>query len=131
MPESLIQLARRPNEAVVSPDGEWLAFRRNTKIWLAPMPNGSVKEEDVRQLTSEGGETFAFAPDGSALIYAVGNRVWQHPLKGGEREEIPVRLELRRPVPPPLLLQGVRVLDFESRGFGSETSVFIEGGRIQ
>ena len=130
-PESVIQLARRPNEAVVSPDGESLAFRRNTEIWLAPMPNGSVKEEDARQLTSEGGETFAFAPDSSALIYAVGNRVWRHPLKGGEREEIPVRLELRRPVPPPLLLQGVRVLDFESRGFGSETSFFIEGGRIQ
>ena len=130
-PESLIQLARHLSEAVVSPDGEWLAFRRNTEIWLAPMLNGSVKEEDARQLTSEGGETFAFAPDGSALIYAVGNRVWSHPLDGDQREEIPVLLELRRPTPPPLLLRRVRVLDYGTAAFGPNTSLFVDGGRIQ
>jgi imidazolonepropionase-like amidohydrolase len=65
------------------------------------------------------------------VIYAAGNRVWRHPLAGGEREEIPIRLELPRPTPPPLLLRRVRVLDFASGGFGPETSVFIEQGRIR
>jgi imidazolonepropionase-like amidohydrolase len=48
-------------------------------------------------------------------------------------------LELPRPTPPPLLVQRVRVLDFPPKagpadaagGFGPETSLFIEQGRIR
>ena len=129
-PEAITQLERQSN-ALVSPDGKWLAFRRNTEIWVAPLGKEPVKEEEIRQLSPEGGFSFAFMPDGPAVIYAAGNRVWRHPLAGGEREEIPIRLELPRPTPPPLLLRRVRVLDFASGGFGPETSVFIEQGRIR
>ncbi|MGH9788507.1 MAG: amidohydrolase family protein, partial [Candidatus Acidiferrales bacterium] len=96
---------------------------------MAPVDKERVKE--VRQFSDEGGDTFAFTPDASALVYAAGNRVWRHPLTGGEREEIPIRLELKRPTPPPLLLRRVRVLDFKAGGFGPETAVFIEQGRIR
>ncbi len=65
------------------------------------------------------------------MIYAAGNRVWRHPLAGGERQEILIRLKLQRPTPPPLLVRRVRVLDFASGGFGPETSLFIEHGRIR
>jgi imidazolonepropionase-like amidohydrolase len=85
----------------------------------------------VRRLSPEGGRNFSFTPDSSAVIYAAGHRVWRHPLAGGPREEIPLRLELRRPRPPPLLLRRVRVLDFAVGGFGPETSLLIEGGRIR
>ena len=127
--------------ALVSPAGTWLAFQRNTEIWVAPLgpaaPDSAglgteqVREEHVRRLSPEGGDTFAFTPAGSAVIYSAGNRVWQHPVAGGEREEIPIRLELPRPTPPPLLLRRVRVLDFASGGFGRETSLYIEQGRIR
>lgn len=130
-PEPVTRLARPVLQALVSPNGKWLAFRRNVEIWVAPLGTAPVKEEDVHQLSPEGGETFSFSPDGAAVIYSAGNRVWRRPLAGGEREEIPIRLKLERPTPPPLLLRRLRVLDFKAGGFGPETSVFIEHGRIR
>ena len=130
-PQAITQLARHLSDGLVSPDGKWLAFRRNTEIWVAPLGEGPVKDENVRQLSAEGGDTFAYTPDSSAVIYAVGNRVWRHPLEGGDRQEIPIGLELQIPTPPPLLLRRVRVLDFDEGGFGRETSLYIEQGRVR
>ncbi len=138
-PEAMTRGVRYLNGARVSPDGKWLAFRRKVDIWVAPLGKEPLKEEDFHQFSPEGGHSFAFTSDGSALIYSAGNRVWRHPLTGGEREEIPLRLELPRPTPPPLLLRRVRVLDFAPKagpsnatgGFGPETSLFIEQGRIR
>ncbi len=129
--EPVTQVAHQLVYALVSPDGKWLAFRRSSEIWVAPLGTEPVREEHVRQLSPDGGESFAFTPDGSAVIYAAGNRVWRHPLAGGEREEIPIRLELERPTPPPVLVRRVRVLDFAEGGFGPERSLFIEQGRIR
>ena len=129
--EPVTQLTRHLNAALVSPDGKWLAFQRNSELWVAPLGNEPVREEHIRQLSAEGGFSFVFTPDGSAVIYAAGNRVWRHPLAGGERKEIPIRLELERPTPSPLLVRRVRVLDFAEGGFGPETSLFIEQGRIR
>jgi imidazolonepropionase-like amidohydrolase len=129
--EPVTQLTRHLNAALVSPDGKWLAFQRNTELWVAPLGNEPVREAHIRQLSADGGESFVFTPDGSAVIYAAGNRVWRHPLAGGEREEISIRLELKRPTPPPLLVRRVRVLDFAEGGFAPETSLFIKQGRIR
>jgi len=115
---------------LASPDGKWLAFWRQMGIWLAPMGQGPIKENDVRQFNPGGGDTFAFTPDSSALIYSAGSRVWLHPLAGGERKEIPIRVEVQRIIPPPLLLRRVRVMDFETGAFSRETSLFLEQGRI-
>jgi len=130
-PEPLTQLRRQMTRALVSPDGKWLVFKRNTEIWIASLEIRPIREEDIRQLSADGGFSFVFTPDGSAVIYAAGNRVWRHPLAGGERKEIPIRLELERPTPSPLLVRRVRVLDFAEGGFGPETSLFIEQGRIR
>lgn len=130
-PEPLTQLSEQFSRALLSPDGKWLAFRRNMEIWIARVDKEHpVRDSDIRQLSSEGGKSFDFTRDGSAVIYAVGNRVWRQSLATSEREEIPIRLEVRKAVPPPLLLHRVRVLDFRG-GFSRETSVFIEGGRIR
>jgi imidazolonepropionase-like amidohydrolase len=130
-PELVAELALHLSNGLVSRDRKWLAFGRNAEIWVAQLGTEPVKEEDVRQLSLEGGHNFAFTSDGSAVIYSAGIRVWRHPVAGGEREEIPIRLELPRPVPPPVLLLRVRVLDFKVGGFGLETSLYIEQGRIR
>ena len=127
----------RVTRALLSPDGQWLVFRSSTAIYRTRFREGeSVREEDIEQLSRvwsavRGGDTFTFTPDASAVIYAVGGRIWRHPIGGGDPEELPIRLRLQGPTPPPLLLRRVRVLDFPSAGFGSETSLFIEGGRIR
>ena len=130
-PQPIVQLARYLRGGLVSPDGQWFVFERNAEIWVAPLGTAPVGEEDVRQLSPDGSRWFAFSPDGSAVIYATGHRVWRHPLAGGEREEIPIRLVLPSPTPSPLLVRGVRVLDFAAGGFGPETSLFLEQGRIR
>jgi len=128
-PESVTHLARHLNEARISPDGKWVAFRRNTEIWIAPFGSKAIEEKDVRRLAPEGGTSFGFAPD-STLLYSVGNRVWRQPLDGGEPKEISVRLDWNCPTPPPLLLRRVRVLDFAARKFSEETSLLVERGVI-
>ncbi len=130
-PEPVTRLARHLDLGLVSPDGKWLAFRRNREIWVASLSDLPVTEERGRRLTRDGGSTFEFTPDGSALIYAAGRRVWRHPLDGGDRVEIPVRLDWQLATPPPLLVKRVRVLDSSSGGFGPEMSLLIERGRIQ
>ncbi len=118
-------------EALASPEGRWLAVRRDPEIWVAPLGLDLLKEGDFRRVAAEGAETFAFTPDGSEIIYSTGNRIWRQPLDGRPRAEIPVGLDLPRARPPPLLLERVRLLDFDSGGFGPETSLLIEDGRIR
>jgi imidazolonepropionase-like amidohydrolase/Tol biopolymer transport system component len=130
-PEPITRLDRFLRDGLVSPNGRWLAFRRNAAIWVAPLGDLPVEEEDVQLFSAEGAEGYAFSPDGSALIYSVGNRVWRHPLAGGAREEIAVHLELEHRTSPPLLIRRVRVLDYAAGGFSPEQSVFVEQGRIR
>lgn len=130
-PEAVTHFARHIHDAAVSADGKWLAFRRNAEIWIAPFAHPPIEERKARRISREGGFTFAFTADSSALIYSAGGRVWRHPVDGGARREIPIRLAWSRPVPTPLLLRRVRVLDFTAKQFGSENSLLIEGGRIR
>jgi imidazolonepropionase-like amidohydrolase/Tol biopolymer transport system component len=129
-PKRLTDLAGHLSDGLVSGDGRWLAFRRNTEIWVAAVDGGVVTEEDIRRLSDEGGDGFSFTPDGSAVIYAVGDRVWRQSLETGERSEIPLRLPLEVPTPTPLLIRNVRVLDFETGGFSPSTTILVERGRI-
>ena len=130
-PEAITQLERQLMRPLVFSKGQRVVFKRNREIWMASLESGLVKEEHLHRLSKEGGNSFAIAPDGLAVIYSAGKRVWRQPLGGGPREEIPVRLELGRSTPPPLLLRRVRVLDFRTGGFGPESSILIERGRIR
>ncbi len=130
-PQAVTELEDHLIDGLVSPDGKWLAFRRNMEIWMAPMSTEPVREQHVRRLSLGGGNTFSFAPDGSAIIYSAGNRVWRQALAGGGPEEIPIRLELSPITAPPLLVRRARVLDFDTGGFRAEASILIQQGRIR
>jgi imidazolonepropionase-like amidohydrolase/Tol biopolymer transport system component len=122
------------NPVRVSADGKWLALTRGKRagIWLAPLDKGGIEASDVQLLSSDLVRDFSFTPDGSAIYYAgPGNRVRRQSIEGGEPEEIPIRLELERPTPSPVLLRSVRVLDYAQGGFSAETSMLLERGRIR
>jgi imidazolonepropionase-like amidohydrolase len=130
-PEEFITLNRHLHDPLLSPDGQWLAFRRNQEIWLTRVDRETESgEEQIRRISGEGGDNFNFTPDGTALVYASGNEVWRQPIPSGERVRIPIRLDLRSSSPPSMLVRNVRVLDFKTGGFGAETSMYLEGGRI-
>jgi imidazolonepropionase-like amidohydrolase/Tol biopolymer transport system component len=133
-PETLVRLCTECKAALVSSDGNWVAYRHNSELWLARFPKDptdlpAVLTENSTLLDTRAGRNFDFTRDGSALVYAVADRVWIHSLIDGKREEIPIRLPSDLPEPPPVLLRGVRVLDLET-GFGAETSLLVEEGRI-
>jgi len=130
-PEPVTDLTRHAHDGLVSPDGKWLAFRRNIEIWLAPMKSGLLKDQDFQRFSSEGGRSFAFTADASAIIYSEGRRVWRRSIQGGRATEIPIRLTLPRATSAPLLISRVRALDLQAGKFSAETSMLIEQGRIR
>lgn len=130
-PEAITDLGRHAHDALVSPDGKWLAFRRNTEIWIAGMQPRVLKDQDFKQFSTEGGRSFEFTPDSSAIVYSEGRKVWRKPVTGGSATEIPVRLVLTPAVAPALLISHVRVLDVSAGKFGEDESMLIEKGRIR
>ncbi|HTR36292.1 MAG TPA: amidohydrolase family protein [Bryobacteraceae bacterium] len=130
-PEPVTNLDRHVHDGLVSPDGKWLAFRRNTEIWVARMEPRVLKDADFRQFSVEGGRSFEFTADSSAVIYSEGRRVWRKPVGGGRAIEIPVRLMLTPAVAPPLLISHVRLLDVTAGKFSEDESLLIEKGRIR
>lgn len=130
-PEAVTHLSRHVHDGLVSPDGNWVAFRRNTEIWLARLGAQPLEDTDFRLLSRDGGRSFAFTPDSSAIVYATGSRVWRQPLTNGKPDEIPVRLTLPHLALAPLLVRRARVLQFDTGRFGEETSMLIQQGRIQ
>jgi imidazolonepropionase-like amidohydrolase/Tol biopolymer transport system component len=135
VPEPLTNLTRHASDGLVSPDGRWLAFRRNKELWIAKLADPGkasrpLLDSDVRRFVDEGGDGFSFAADSTALVYAVGGHVYRQPVVADVRTEIPVHLDLPHPKPRPLLLRNVRLLDFDAKAFGPPTSVFIDDGRI-
>ena len=115
----------------VSPDGKWLAFRRNDEIWVAPLNSQPIKEDTPFRFSPLGGHNFSFTPDGTSLIYSTGAEVWLHPLKDGGQRQVLIQLKLPKEPPPPLLLRNVRILDFKAGAFTEDTSLLIEDGRIK
>jgi imidazolonepropionase-like amidohydrolase len=135
VPEPVTDLTRHASDGLVSPDQKWLAFRRNKEIWIARLAepgkeSSPLADSDVSRFAEEGGDGFSFAPDSTALIYAVSGRVYRQTVAAGARAEIPIHLDLPRPMPRPLLIRNVRLLDFDAKRFGPPTSVFIDDGRI-
>src|SRR5215471_3250624 len=129
--EAVTNLTRHVHDALVSPDGKWLAFRRNTEIWIGPMRPDVLKDQDFRRFSNEGGRLFAFTADSAAIVYSEGPRVWRRQIQGGRTTEVKVSLTLPRAVAPPVLISQVRVLNLQSGSFGPETSMLIEQGRIR
>jgi imidazolonepropionase-like amidohydrolase len=117
--------------AVLSPDERSLAFRCNAEIWLASLDTTPPGVHHARRLSRRGGRAFDFEPDGSAVVFFDGNEAWRQPLTSGDPERIALQVEVHRQLPPPVLLRNVRLLDFTTEGFGPETSVLVDSGRIR
>jgi Tol biopolymer transport system component/imidazolonepropionase-like amidohydrolase len=134
-PEAVTDLGRHAHDGLVSPDGKWLAFRRNTEIWLgrkeASLEPRALKDQDFKRFSTEGGRSFNFTSDSSAIVYSEGRRVWRKLVEGGSATEIPVRLMLTPAIAPPLLMSHVRVLDVQAGKFSADESMLIDKGRIR
>ncbi|MBS1490447.1 MAG: PD40 domain-containing protein [Bacteroidetes bacterium] len=129
-PEAITHLKRHAHDALVSPDGQWVAFRRNAEIWIAPIKQQPVADENFRLFSKTGGRSFAFTPDGSAILYSDGNKIVKQTITDQRITSFPVQLKLETPVSAPVLISRVHVLSFQTGKFSGETSLYIEGNRI-
>ena len=109
--------------------GDWIAepVRNSTGIRL--MNIADPKRDFV--IAEADGTEFGLSADGKNVVYSAGDRVWIQPLDGSPRKEFPIRLTRTVPTPQPVLIERVRVLNFETGMFGPETSVFLSGGSIE
>ncbi|MBS1486984.1 MAG: PD40 domain-containing protein [Bacteroidetes bacterium] len=130
--KAITDLKRHAHDALVSPDGKWIALRRNSEIWMAPLTDKVLKDEDFSLFSSVGGRSFAFTPDGHAMIFSEGSNVWTQSLSTGAQ---PVRLAVNHTLPAfvgnPVLLNDVHVLNFTSGKFSEPTSILIQEGKIR
>jgi Tol biopolymer transport system component len=129
--ESITALRGFVDNGQVSPDGKWLAFRRNDEIWVAPRNTGIVKEDAAYRFSASGGRDFSFTPDGTSLVYSVGAEVWLQPLghdnkSPDKKTKVGVQIRLSAESPPPFLLRNIRVLDFNAGGFTEPTALMVE-----
>ncbi|MGI9355097.1 MAG: amidohydrolase family protein [Rhizobiaceae bacterium] len=118
-------------DGTVSPDGRWLAYRKNDEIWVVRLDDARISEESAKKLTNDGGWNFSFSPDSKSLVYSIGHTVWSHPIVEGEATTLPVRLVHPDNTPVSVLIRNVRVLDFEADKFTDTVSMLVENRRIQ
>jgi imidazolonepropionase-like amidohydrolase/Tol biopolymer transport system component len=132
----LTALNGQSRNAIVSPDGRWLVFRRNAEIWVSDLhealPGDSiVTEDEITRLSAAGGMGgITFTAAGDAVVFVEGPRIFHVTLPHGTPEEIPVSLALPAAPRPPMVLQNVRVLEPAGTGFSEPLDLYVEDGRI-
>jgi imidazolonepropionase-like amidohydrolase/Tol biopolymer transport system component len=115
-----------------SPQLDWLGFRRNSELWVAPLGRDAaeVSEQSSVKISDTGGRDFVFSGVGT-VIYAEGGSVWEYDLPTRTRHQIAVNLVAGSAEAPPVLIDRVRLLDFEAGGFTEETAILVRHGRIE
>ena len=116
-PQAITQFASFVSEAQLTPDERTLVFRRNRALFAVAITVNGANEREVRELSPEGGDAFALTPDGTSVIYAAGPRLWIQSLDAKTRRELIVRLEWPSVEPPTMLIERVRLLDFDTGTF--------------
>lgn len=130
VPEAITNLKRHAHDALVSPDGKWIAIRRNQEILIAAMKGSMLTDQDFKLFSKTGGRSFAFTSDGLAIIYSDGANVLKQAIADNKITTIPVQLKLSKSPAAPVLISNIHVLDFKTGKFTEETSVYIVGDRI-
>ena len=129
--EQLTSFTAFAANAQISPNGRWLAFRRNEEIWVASLGAQPTKVGAPIRFSPLGGHDFSFTPDNSSLVFSIGADLWLQPLQGGARRQVPIQLKYAPAALPRILLRNVHVLNFTAGGFSESTSLLIEDGKIK
>jgi imidazolonepropionase-like amidohydrolase len=113
-----------------SPDGRWLAWVADARLWLAPFDGGRVSG-DKRPLTEGLADWPTWAGDSKSLSFLAGDRLRRVTLDG-EIEDLPIELDwLPQGVPGPTVVHAGRLFDGRAETVRTNVDVVIQGGRIR
>ena len=141
-------------EAVVSPQGDWVAYRENFDIWLAPLhrtsavyhsetplvwdgperPFETIKEDPrsgIRRL-STGGGAYVRWRDAHTVQFSSASQIHLYDTRTRRTETFDVETRIPRPVPTgTIALQGARIVTLNSRQVIENGTIVVQGSRIQ
>ncbi len=132
---------RHADEAVVSPDGQWVAFKQGNNVYLAPIPIGGAGQQTP--LIAKSGGTFNAKPlsttgglyprwrNSTTLDFASADRFFAHHVTTGRTDTAVVKLTANRALPNgTIALTGARIVTLDGRRVIDRGTVVVRNGRI-
>ena len=129
------------DEAVVSPDGRWLAFQEGDNIYLMSFPSGGTGAATVRidkrrgqlhvtPVSTEGGN-YPRWRNNSTLEFVSGPQFHTYNAETRKLDSVPIRLELpRRMAKGSVALTGARIITLDERRVIEKGTIVVRDGRI-
>ncbi|MDJ0838465.1 MAG: amidohydrolase family protein [Acidobacteriota bacterium] len=142
------------HELCVSPDGQWLSFVENWKVYVSPFtmtsksysisPNSS--NVPVKQVSGETGEGLHWSGDSKRLYWSLGSKLYHRELKDafafveGAPDELPkpvkegtdIGFDFKSDVPTgTVALVGARIITMKGDQVIENGTIVVEGNRIE
>jgi Tol biopolymer transport system component len=116
---------------VWSPDGRYMAFVIQSRLWVMPVDPSGHPAGRPRRVTDEVAESPSFGGDSRHLLYLSGGRLRIASLAGGRTRTVSLRLGWRRKPPPGrLVIHAGRLWDGKSAHLERNVDVVVRGNRI-
>jgi len=131
----------KAHDAVVSPDGRWVAFAQGNNVYAAPLPAGGSGSTvpminrrggslPVVAVTTEGGLDPRWR-NASVVEVASGRRVYSYHVDTGKTDTVTVVLSAPRDIGRgSIALTGARIVTLENRQVIASGTVVVKDGRI-
>jgi len=132
---------RHADDAAVSPDGQWIAFKQGSNVYLAPIPPGGSGHQTP--LIAKAGGTFISKPltttgglfprwrNATTLDYASADRFFAHNTGSGRTDTVTVKLTANRAIASgTVALTGARIVTLDKSRVIDRGTVVVRNGRI-
>lgn len=127
---------------VLSPDGQWLAFKEFNQLYVMPYKEGdepfvvtAVGNSAARRLTATDGFELVWAPDSSKLLWMLGRDLYvSSPSESGvvEKAQRAINLNAKGDVPQGVVaFVNARILPMTKEDVIERGTVIVEGNRIK
>ncbi len=132
---------RNSDDAVVSPDGRWVAFNQGNNVYVTPLPVGG--SGDVTPLIAKSGGAFNPAPvttegglyprwrNATIVDVASADMFFAYDALTGKTDTVKVKLTSPRALPSgSIALTGARIITLDNKRIINGGTVVVKGGRI-